>query len=203
MASINIDENRYSSDVAYNNNFNERIRWALTPYPNGLASIFNRTPTQTKDQIRAQAKRDEKLWGNNMIGQNNNPNWTTTLGETLVFDVLQQLGRNPRRPQIINGYHPDWETDDCIYEVKTRNWTTSGTAGEKVFGTMYKYSDIPTLYKKPLKIVCVAYQEYELTHCNTRIFADLSDTKRAFIELARSLNIEYIRFSDLVRELRG
>ena len=36
------------------------------------------------------------------------------------------------RPKKINGYKPDWETEDGIYEAKTRNWTTSGTAGEKI-----------------------------------------------------------------------
>ena len=62
-----------------------------------------------------------------------------------------------------------------IYEVKTSNWTISGTAGEKVLGTMYKYSDIPKFYKKPLKIICIAYQEYELTNCNTKIFGKISE----------------------------
>ena len=88
-----------------------------------------------------------------------------------------------------------------IYEVKTRNWTTSGTAGEKVLGTMYKYSDIPIIYKKPLKIVCVAYQEYELTHGTTKIFNNVSPTKKEFLELANKLNINYIKFSDLITNI--
>ena len=66
---------------------------------------------------------------------------------------------------------------------------------------MYKYSEIPELYGKPLKIVCVGYQEYELTHGNTKIFGNISESKKKFIELAKSLNIEYIKFSDLVSRL--
>ena len=45
---------------------------------------------------------------------------------------------------------------------------------------MYKYSDIPIIYNKPLKIICIAYQEYELTHCNIKIFGDISDNKKKF-----------------------
>jgi hypothetical protein len=89
-----------------------------------------------------------------------------------------------------------------MYEVKTRNWTTTGTAGEKVLGVMYKYSDIPDLYGKPLKIVCVAFQEYELTNGPTKIFGDeLSDRKKAYLELAKTQDIEYMKFSDLVASI--
>ena len=98
---------------------------------------------------------------------------------------------------------PDWETDKYIYEVKTRNWTTSGTAGEKVLGVMYKYSEIPELYGKPLKIVCVAYQEHELTYGNTKIFGEVCSSKKKFLDLAKSMDIEYIKFSDLVSQINS
>lgn len=179
----------------------ERINWALTPYPNGIASIVEKSSDKTISQLRSIAKTSETEWGNSIIGQKNNGNWTTLLGEGLVYDVLKIKGENPRKPEIKNGYSPDWETDEYIYEVKTRNWTTTGTAGEKVFGVMYKYSDIPKLYGKPLKIVCVAYQEHELIYGNTKIFGEVSDTKKMYLDLAKSLDIEYIKFSDLVKDL--
>ena len=53
-----------------------------------------------------------------MIGQVSNGNWTTLLGEKLVYDVLKILGENPRKPIKKNGYQPDWETDNYIIEVK-------------------------------------------------------------------------------------
>lgn len=180
----------------------ERIHWALTPYPNGIASNVEKTADKTISQLRSIAKAQETEWGNTIIGQTNNGNWTTLLGERLVYDVLMLKGENPRKPETKNGYSPDWETDNFIYEVKTRNWTTSGTAGEKVYGVMYKYSDIPILYEKPLKIVCVAYQEYELVHGNTKIFGEVSNNKKKFLELAKNeMSIEYVKFSDLVKEL--
>ena len=176
--------------------FFEKVQWAITPYKNGLTTV-ERIPKSTREQ----AATSERAWGNKMIGAINNGQWTTKLGEGLVRETLERLGETVHRPQTMNHYSPDWETDSCIYEVKTRNWTTSGTAGEKVLGTMYKYSDIPRLYGKPLKIVCVGYQQWELEHGNTKIFGDVSDEKRAFLDLAKSLNIVYVKFTDLISQL--
>jgi ribosomal protein L7Ae-like RNA K-turn-binding protein len=57
------------------------------------------------------------------------------------------------------------------------------------------------LYEKPLKIVCVAYQEYELSNGTTRIFGELSENKQKFITLAKTMNIEYMKFSELVKDI--
>ena len=176
--------------------FFEKVHWALTPYENGLTTL-ERIPKS----LREQAAASERKWGNKMIGTTNNGQWTTKLGEGLVKETLERLGETVRRPQTINHYSPDWETDTCIYEVKTRNWTTSGTAGEKVLGTMYKYASVPRLYGKPLKIVCVGYQQWELENGNTKIFKEVQSEQQAFLDLAKSLNIEYVKFSDLVAQL--
>jgi hypothetical protein len=175
--------------------------WAINPFPNGLTSKIKRTSDKTISQIREEANKNEKEWGNSIIGQQSNGNWTTLLGENLVHDVLVLKGKNPRKPKKMNGYNPDWETDDFIWEVKTRNWTTSGTAGEKVLGTMYKYSDIPNMYGKPLRIVCIAYQEWELTNGTTKIFGDISENKRGFLNYAKSIGIKYVKFSDLLASI--
>ena len=90
-----------------------------------------------------------------MIGQTNNGQWTTKLGENLVYNILKLRGENPKKIKKKGGFQPDWETDEYIYEVKTSNWMVSGTAGEKVLGTSLMYQDIPELYGKPLRIVCV------------------------------------------------
>jgi hypothetical protein len=55
----------------------------------------------------------------------------------------------------------DLETDNYLYEVKTRNYTTPGTIGEKILGTPYKYSQIYKFSKKPILIVLVGFQEIE------------------------------------------
>jgi hypothetical protein len=143
----------------------------------------------------------EKLWGNNIICDKNNNQWTTSLGEYLVHYVLTiKNGKPPRRAKKKNNYCPDWETDDAIYEVKTRNWTTSGTAGEKVYGTALKYAEINELYSKPLIIVCVAYQEYELTFGKTPILGEnIRPAHKKILDFYKNeFNTTYIGFSQLI-----
>ena len=159
-------------------------------------------PHEIHSKIRDRAKILERSWGNKMIGvcdTSINNQWTTNLGENLVKDVLIHYhGKSVTRPEKKSGYKPDWETDDAIWEVKTRNWTTNGTAGEKVLGVPYKYSDVPDLYGKPLKIVCVAYQEWELTEGRTKVFGDVGDKKKEMLEYWSKMQIEFVKFSDLV-----
>jgi len=174
----------------------ERVMWAMTK-----PKILIKTPDNS---IKVQTKRmvlNEKTWGNSMINQTNNGQWTTLLGEQLVFDVLKIKGANPRKVPKKGGFKPDWETDEYIYEVKTSNWWVCGTAGEKVIGTWIKYQDIPILYGKPLRIVCVANQEHELTYGKTKYFGnDVSDKTKQILSLAKLWNIEYIPFSELIKD---
>ena len=182
-------------------NLQERIRWATDNLITGPKK-FTKTAEMTIGAQKKKAEKQEKEWGNSMIGQSNNGQWTTLLGEILVFDVLELLGENPRKVESKNGFKPDWETDNYIYEVKTSNWWVTGTAGEKVLGTWIKYQDIAELYGKPLRIVCVANQEYELLNGKIKYFGEevTKKTKQA-LELAKSWGIEYIRFSDLVSKI--
>ena len=177
-----------------NTNLKECVEWALKkPY-----NVVKKEGV-TKGQQEEKLKNEEKKWGNAMIGQQNNGQWTTLLGEGLVRDVLQLRGENPRKPLRKGGFQPDWETDEYIYEVKTSNWWVSGTAGEKVYGTFIKYQNIPELYGKPLRIVCVAEQEEQLINGKTVYFGEnVTEKTQHLLDLARSWGIEYVKFSDLV-----
>ena len=176
----------------------ERIAWATTK-PDKLIKTSEKT---LKEQKKEEAEK-EKTWGNSMIGQTNNGQWTTLLGEKLVYDILHLRGENPKKVEKKGGFEPDWETDNFIYEVKTSNWWIDGTAGEKVLGTWIKYQDIPELYGKPLRIVCVAYQEYELEYGKTIYFGEnISRKTKQALFLAKTWGIEYIRFSDLVSDIQ-
>lgn len=178
----------------YDMNLKESISWALTKPSNVI-----KKPDISIAQQKKELQEKEKKWGNDMIGQINNGQWTTLLGEKLVFDVLKARGENPRKVIRMDGFEPDWETDEYVYEVKTSNWWVSGTAGEKVYGTFIKYQNIPELYGKPLRIVCVAYQEEELTNGKTRYFGEnITKKTQLILDIAKSWGIEYIRFSDLV-----
>ena len=177
-----------------NTTLKERVVWALNK-PDNIVKKEGITKKQQKKNI----SNEEKKWGNDMIGQENNGQWTTLLGEGLVYDILQLRGENPRKPLRKGGFAPDWETDEYIYEVKTSNWWVDGTAGEKVLGTFIKYQDIPELYGKPLRIVCVANQEEELTNGKTVYFGEnITKKTQELLKIARLWNIEYIKFSDLV-----
>ena len=158
--------------------------------------------TLSRKEKNKQMNINEKKWGNQIIGrgpENHTSQWTTILGESIVAEVLSSQGHTVYRPKNMNGYKPDWEIENAIIEVKTRSWTTSGTAGEKVFGVPYKYAEIPKLYGKPLKIVCVAYQECELMHGKTRVFGDdISTEKKEMLAFWKERNIEFVKFSDII-----
>ena len=105
------------------------------------------------------------------------------------------------RPKSINGYKPDWETEDGIYEAKTRNWTTSGTAGEKILGVPYKYSEVPIYYGKPLYIVVIAYQEYEASE-KFELFNTSSQQRIDMLKMWKNMNIQYVKFSNLLEKAK-
>ena len=187
----NLNENTISK------NLEECVKWA-TIKPEQVKKKEGTTISQQKKE----AQENEKKWGNNMIQQTNNGQWTTLLGEGLVFEVLKMRGENPRKVIRKDGFEPDWETDEYIYEVKTSNWWVSGTAGEKVYGTFIKYQNIPELYGKPLRIVCVANQEEELTNGKTKYFGEkITKKTQHVLDLAGSWGIEYIQFSELVKPI--
>jgi hypothetical protein len=198
MSEINTTEENPQSTIynetGVNTTLRERVKWAVKK-PEGVVKKEGITKKQQKEIL----KNEEKKWGNEMIGQKNNGQWTTLLGQETVREVLELRGENPRKPRIKGGFQPDWETDEYMYEVKTSNWWVDGTAGEKVYGTFIKYQNILELYGKPLKIVCVANQEEELTNGKTKYFGEnITKKTQDVLDLAKSWNIEYVKFSDLV-----
>jgi len=148
----------------------------------------------------------EKRWGKSLLGYNTNQ-WTTKCGEKMLEDVLIRLGKNPRRLKQTrkgeNGKHlvPDFETDDALYECKARTYTTSGTAGEKILGTPWKYSECHKLYKKPLYIVCMGYQEIEAEKEFCLFKTDSVVRKKILQCFENDANIKFIKFTDLLKLL--
>ncbi|MHB9019442.1 MAG: hypothetical protein ACYC3G_01000, partial [Minisyncoccota bacterium] len=102
-------------------------------------------------------------------------------------------------------YQPDLESDEYVYEVKGRSWCTVGTAGEKILGVPLKYGELPRLYKKPLQIILVGYQEYEAREKFG--FGNLLDINNQTSELKESLSfykehdIEYVAFTDILKKI--
>ena len=148
------------------------------------------------------AKEIENNFGNHILRRYydynyNNCNWSGILGECLVKSLLENSGNNVIRPRKNNNLLPDWETDDYIYEVKARKYTSTGSIGEKILGVPYKYADIPILYKKPLKIVLIGYQEYEAIN-KFDLFDPSSDNKQNINNMLKNMGIEFVKGSDLL-----
>ena len=157
------------------------------------------TGKQPKDLERAEGNKWRKRWKNDGVDTSQ---WTTIVGEGLVKETLEARGYKAWKPKTLDGYEPDWETDDFMVEVKSRTWNTTGTAGEKVLGTPYKYASIPRIYKKPLIIVLVAYQERELRQGKTSIIGEgVNDEQRQILECYKGLGITYQGLTDWFREL--
>lgn len=182
------------------------IRWCYEP-------VTEFSLITTSDPMKlALSKEDEKTWGNEVIQHKNGKQWTTKLCQSVVMEALIALGRKNVRNTTSKKssvrdkfYQPDLECDEYIYEVKGRSWCTPGTAGEKILGVPLKYGELPSLYKKSLRIVLVGYQEYEARQAFG--FGDLLDPENQTQELKDTLtyfrehNIEYLAFTDILREL--
>jgi hypothetical protein len=187
-------------------NKNGVIKWCYT----GVTEKTLAT-TANVNELRPY-KDEEKRWGNCVMDTVNKKQWTTLLCQNIVKEALIELGRvNVKKIGQVQGtlrnkkYDPDLSCDKYIYEVKGRSWCTSGTAGEKILGVPIKYGEIPNLYKKPLKIILVGYQEYEARHMWQ--FGDLLDRKNQTEELKEVLayhkahGIEYIGFTDILKQI--
>lgn len=184
----------------------EVIRWcyeALTE-----VSLMN---TESEKKLK-ESKEIEKKWGNDVMGTSESKQWTTTLCQNIVMEALIKLGRKNVSKTVKmkssirdKQYEPDLECDEYVYEVKGRSWSTPGTAGEKILGVPLKYGELPKLYKKPLRVVLVGYQEYEAR--NKYAFGDLLDSGNQTPELKGSLeyfkehDIEYVGFTDILNEI--
>lgn len=164
------------------------------------------------DKKLKESKEIEQAWGNSVIRTVGGKQWTTVLCQSLVMEGLIRLGRkNVRKTQLIKSslrdkkYDPDLECDEYVYEVKGRSWSTPGTAGEKILGVPLKYGELPRLYKKPLQIVLVGYQEYEARE--KFAFGNLLDKNDQTPELRESLafykehDIEYVAFTDILKKI--
>jgi hypothetical protein len=167
--------------------------------------------TESEEKLK-ESKEIEKEWGNSVLGTIEGKQWTTVLCQDLVMEALIKLGRkNVRKTQQIQSsirdkkYDPDLECDSYVYEVKGRSWSTPGTAGEKILGVPLKYGELPRLYKKPLQIILVGYQEYEARE--KFAFGDLLDKNNQTPELRESLafykeqEIEYVAFTDILSKI--
>lgn len=153
--------------------------------------------------VNSLTKEKENSWGGKLIGSST-VQWTTTLGENILYELLIIQNKNPQRVKKgkvgANNKRlmPDFEADDGIYENKARTYTTTGTAGEKILGTPIKYSECYRLFGKPLYIVCMGYQEKEADQ-SFQVFQPKSNELQRIMNFYETeMKIKYIKASDLL-----
>jgi hypothetical protein len=177
------------------------IQWIF-----GDTSFLPEIEKQNATQDCKKYKELEDIWGQTILAKKRpdlqkSGNWTTVLGEEIGRELFILQGKTYNKPANINGFQPDGETEENIIEVKTQTYFTSGTAGEKIMGVPHKYADIPELYKKPLKILCIACAEKlgrEKYGVLPGTALSNSQGKQKNIAFYKSNEIEYIGATDII-----
>jgi hypothetical protein len=163
------------------------------------------TENKTKDQDKYKKLEDE--WGRNILKSRRpdlklDKQWTNKFGEHIGEELFTLLDKNVTKPVKKEHYQPDIETDDNIVEVKTQTFYTTGTAGEKILGVPFKYAEIPDLYSKPLKIVCIGGAEKVCREQYGILEGEkCSIEKREFLDMYREKGFEFIGATDILKSL--
>lgn len=149
----------------------------------------------------------EDRWGRSILKKRRpdlllNKQWTNTFGEHICEEINILMNKKMEKPRKLLNYRPDFERPDCIIEVKTGTYGTSGTAGEKILGCPFKYAEIPELYKKPLLIMCIGGAELI---CKNQ-YGNLpgikcTPEKKRFLEFFKLQGIGFVGASDLLSSL--
>jgi hypothetical protein len=164
-------------------------------------------PTGNKKTDEELHQADENKWGKEIMKKrrpdlNLNKQWTNKFGEHICEELYALHGKVVTKPAKKDHYQPDLEVDDAIIEAKAQTFYTDGTAGEKILGCPFKYAEIPELYGKPLKIVCMGGAEHL---CRERYGnlpgPKMKPQKKRFIDFYRENQIVFIGASDLLMEL--
>ena len=171
---------------------------------NGDLSFLPAIDSKNKTTDEGKLKVLEDNWGRNMLKKRRpdlklDKQWTNKFGEHICEELYMLLGYTVSKPEKKEHYQPDLQTDNLIIEAKAGTFYTGGTAGEKILGCPFKYADIPSLYGKPLKIVCMGGAE----HVCREYYGNLpgqkcTAQKHKFLDFFRQNNIEYIGAIDLL-----
>ena len=180
----------------------EVLQWLI-----GDLSFLPPIEKKNKTSDEQKLKLLEDTWGHKMLRKHRpdlNPpkQWTNVFGEHICEELYMLQGKVVSKPVIKKHLKPDSKIDDFILEAKAGTFFTSGTAGEKILGCPFKYAEIPDLYGKPLKIVCMGGAEKICRESYGNLPGEkCSPQKKKFLDFFRENKIEYIGASDILRSL--
>lgn len=183
-------------------NQKEVIQWLF-----GDLSFLGEIERKNKTSNEIKYKILEDKWGQGVMKIRRpdlklDKQWTNKFGEHLCEEIYSLFGKTVSKPVKKEHYQPDLEIDDAIIEVKSGTFHTNGTAGEKILGCPFKYSEVPDLYGKPLKILCIGGAEKVCRESYGNLPGEKCSTqKMKFLEFFRENRIEYIGASDILRYL--
>ena len=179
----------------------EIINWAINPESIGLENTLKNTSSQKK--LKPENTKEKKMGNIVLNTQKEIKQWSTRVGEGVVKYLLTNKGFSIEKNKTINGRNPDILTPEIVFEVKTRNWTCPGTAGEKVIGCPFKYCEVRELFnKQKLIIVAIAYQEFEMCKegGSMQVFGEgMSENRKKIIEFFKNMNIHFLQFSEFIK----
>jgi hypothetical protein len=166
-------------------------------------------PIEKKNKTSDEAKYKvlEDMWGQAILKTRRpdlklDKQWTNKFGEHLCEEIYVLLGKDVSKPVKKEHYQPDSEVDDAIIEAKAGTFYTRGTAGEKILGCPLKYAEIPDLYSKPLKILCMGGAEKVCREQYGNLAgAKCSIQKKRFIDCFEENRIYFIGATDILKAL--
>lgn len=171
----------------------------------GDTSFLPEIQTKNKTSDCRQYKILEDEWGQKKMklrrpDLHSNGQWTTKLGEHLCEEFCLLQNKKHYKPQKKQNFQPDTETEDAIWEAKTQTFFTTGTAGEKILGVPTKYCEVPELYGKPLKILCMGGAERECREHYFVLGEKCSRQKKKYLDFYRENGVEFIGATDLMKQ---
>jgi len=181
----------------------EVVRWLFGDL--SFLPVVDESSNKTKDTEKRKQHEDD--WGKTVM-KKRRPDlelktmWTPKFGEHLCEEMYTLLGHTIKSAKIIDTFKPDFEIQDAILEAKIQTYYTTGTAGEKILGSPFKYAEVPTLYGKPLQIVVMGGAEMHCVHAYGNLPGPkLSPAKQVHLEFLKENGITFVGASNLLRTI--
>jgi hypothetical protein len=154
--------------------------------------------------LSSQTQAAENEWGRKIMRRIrpdlvNHSHWTSKFGEYIAQELYEDLGYSIKPAKKIENHLPDLDAGDFIIEVKTSTYLTHGTANEKILGCPLKYKEVPTLYGKPLVILCLGGAERDCRTKYKNLGKPITVADKIIFNCLQSLKVEFKGASELLQ----